>query len=614
MADENVILPWPSRERLGPAQQSRAIDAEPGARTKWKAFAFGLAPQLALLLIGVSSWAYGVSHIRPSAIGGYGLLASANHCLVIGFALLLAGFVVELCRRAPRTLVLAIALVSLIVAIHATVPLVFGAPEYAWVYKHLGIVAVFQQYGHVTDPTNIYQEWPVFFAATAGLSSLAHVSAMSLATWAPLAFELADALLLFAIFRLLAKDRRIPWLALLLYEGLISWVGQDYLSPQGFAYLLWLGMALVILRWLRPAGPESPPRGRLAHLRATLVAGLPRAPETSPAMRRTAVLLVAGIYCVIVAAHQLTPYMALAGVGALTVLDLVRPRWLVLLLALIAGAYLVPRYNLIAHQFGGLFSGGSPLQNAAGKTTPNPSGGARISGDAVDALVAAMWLSTLAVVALRRVRRVPLVITAPLAFSPFAILAVQSYGGEAIYRVYMFSAPWCALLIAGALAEMRLRLRLRRPLVAAVCFATLFAGLQGLYGPALVNAFTPSEVNASLWLYRHVPRGSLIALPGLAFPTLESADSQDYDVQVMPADPQIGADWLNEADVSQVSRWIRSLHHNSAYVVVSRSMTYWASYYGAPTGYAQLTRQLPMLFDASVVYRNGDTTIYLLSI
>ena len=31
-------------------------------------------------------------------------------------------------------------------------------------------------------------------------------------------------------------------------------------------------------------------------------------------------------------------------------------------------------------------------------------------------------------------------IVAVLAFSPFVILLVQSYGGEAIYRVFLFSA------------------------------------------------------------------------------------------------------------------------------------------------------------------------------
>jgi len=101
-------------------------------------------------------------------------------------------------------------------------------------------------------------------------------------------------------------------------------------------------------------------------LRAPVLAGLEPPPPTSRRRRAVAIVLVAVIFLVIVAAHQLTPYIALAGVGALAVLGLIRPWWLVLVLAAIAGGYLAPRYGLIAHNFGGLFSGGNPIQNASG--------------------------------------------------------------------------------------------------------------------------------------------------------------------------------------------------------------------------------------------------------
>jgi hypothetical protein len=608
-----VVLPRPPDVRdegTAPAEPA-SLDDGPGARhrsiTRW------FQPQLAFPFLGLGSWAYGLDQVRTSGIGSYGLLASANVWFVLGLSLLVAGLVLELRRSsAPRGWLLGLLLVGLIVAIHSTVPILFGAPEYAWVYKHIGVISAFERYGHITDPSNIYQQWPALFSAVAAISSLAHIGPLSFAAWAPLAFELADALLLLAIFRQLTDNRRIVWLAVVLYEGLVSWVGQDYLSPQAFGYLLWLGVVLIILRWLRAAAPASGPRGRLGRLRASLLAGLPPAPATTKATRAVAIVLVSAIYFAIVAAHQLTPYMALAGIGALAALGLVRARWLLVLLAAIAGGYLAPHYDLIAHQFGGLFSGASPLQNAVGKTTPNPSPGARLSGDLVDGLVGAMWLMTLVVIALRRRRAGRVAIATALAFSPFAILVAQSYGGEAIYRVYLFSAPWCALLIAGALCE--LRLPLRWLLVAAACFGTLFAGVQGLYGPVLTNAFTPAELNASVWLYSHAPRGSLIVLPVLPFPTLESADYNHYEVQAMPADPQLGESWMNEGNLPQVENWIAGLGHRSAYVVVSRSMRDWANYYGAPKGYAELVGELPSVWNGSVVYHNDDTTIYRLNV
>ena len=305
---------------------------------------------------------------RPP-IGSYGLLANSNVWFVLGLVLLVLGILLELRRSEPRTWLLGIQLVAVVVAIHSTVPILYGTPEYAWVYKHIGIISAFQRYGQVTDPTSIYQQWPALFAAVAALSGLSHVAPATLATWAPLAFELADALLLLAIFRLLARDRRVAYLAVVLYEGVTSWVGQNYLSPQAFAYLLWLGTVLIILRWLRAGAPRADSSGRVARLRAPLMAGLPAPSETTARTRASAVALVVAIYFVIVAAHQLTPYVALSGVGALSVLGLVRPRWLLVLLAAVAVGYLAPRYSLIANNFGGLFSGGNPI-----RTPPVPQG------------------------------------------------------------------------------------------------------------------------------------------------------------------------------------------------------------------------------------------------
>lgn len=576
-----------------------------------------IQPQLVLPLIGLAAWIYGVTQLRPSAIGDYGLLANANVFFVLGLAALMAGFVLELARSSPRGWLLTLNLIGLIVAIHATIPIIYGgAPEYAWVYKHLGIISSFTHYGRITDPGNIYDQWPALFAAVAAISSLAHVNALSFAGWAPLAFELADALLLFAIFRQLVADRRVAYLAVGLYEGLIAWVGQDYLSPQAFGFLLWLAMAYVILRWLRGATPEPGTSGRIARLRTRLVAGVTPAPATTRRQRLVALVLVAAIYFVIVAAHQLTPYVILAGVGALTLLDLLRPRWLVLLLAAIAGAYLAPRYGLISSNFGGLFSGGSPLQNATGSRGTYHAGGEALTAQIVHYLAAAMWLLALGAVVARRKTAGRVLIPALLAFSPFLILGAQSYGGEAIYRVYLFSAPWCALLIAGLLLELRLprRLPIRWPLTAVVCLAALFAGLQGLYGPVSVDAFTRSEVRASQWLYAHAPRGSLLVLPDGNFPTSQTADYNSYDLQVMPSDPQLGEAWLDEGNLAEVQSWLAGLGHRTAYIVVSRSMRADAHYFGAPQGYEQLVSEIPSTLHGAVVYHDADTTVYRLTV
>ena len=569
-----------------------------------------LALQPGLLVAGVGLWAFGVSQIQRQAIGPYGVLASANAWFFLGLAALLAGMVAELTRTRPRTWLLGAFLVALIVAIYATVPLLYGGtPEYAWVYRHIGIAQGFGLYHRVTDSSNIYQEWPALFTTVASISSLGDAGPLSFAAWGPLAFELADALLLLGIFRLLTGDRRLPYLALLLYEGLIIWVGQDYLSPQAFGYLLWLGIMAIVIRWLLV---PAPPHCRWRFVNATrgfLLRGRPTPADASTPMRWIALALVALIYFAIVAAHQLTPYMVLLGVAALVVLGLVWRGWLALgLLAVIALGFLAPRYGLISSQFGGVFSGGDVFENAAGSQGILHKAAELRTGEVVHGLAAVMWLGAAAAIALRWRSLGRVALPAVLAFSPFVVLGVQSYGGEAIYRVFLFSAPWCALLIAELIAELRGTLR---PLVSAlVCAAALVAGLQGLYGPTAVYAFTPPELTASLWLYGHAPPGSLLILPADDFPGLEAANWAAYDLQIMPSDPQNGGSWLDEGSLGDVQQWIESLGHPSAYVVFSKSMENYAGYFGYPRGYEQLAKAVAADSAWRVVYRNVDVVIY----
>jgi hypothetical protein len=569
-----------------------------------------LVLQPGLLLAGIGAWAFGVSQIERQAIGSYGVLASANVWFFLGLAALLAGMVAELSRARPRTWLLGTFLIALIVAIHTTVPLLYGGtPEYAWVYKHVGVAQAFGQYHRVTDPSNIYQEWPALFTTVASISSLGGAGPLSFAAWGPVAFELADALLLLGIFRLLTTDRRLPYLALLLYEGLIAWVGQDYLSPQAFGYLLWLGIMAIVIRWLLVPAPA---RCRWRFVNATrdfLLRGRPTPADASTAMRWIALALVAVIFFAIVAAHQLTPYMALLGVAGLVVLGLVWRGWLAfLLLAVLALGFLAPHYGLISSQFGGVFSGGDVFENASGSQGILHKAAELRTGEVVHVLAAAMWLGAVAAIALRWRSLGRVALPAVLAFSPFVVLGVQSYGGEAIYRVFLFSAPWCALLIAELIAELRGMLR---PLVSAiVCAAALLAGLQGLWGPTAVYAFTPSELAASLWLYGHAPPGSLLILPADDFPGLEVANYAAYDFQIMPADPQNGASWLDEANLGEVEQWIDSLGHPSAYVVFSQGMANYADYFGYPTGYGQLAKAVAADSAWQAVYRNSDVVIY----
>jgi len=207
--------------------------------------------------------------------------------------------------------VLALYIVALVIVIHATVPLLSHAPEYSWVYKHIGVARTLAANGRVSNPNNIYQDWPALFAALAGISKESGVNVFGIARWAPLAFELLNCLMLFAIFRVLSRDRRVPALGVVLFEIAAAWVGQDYLSPQAFDYVLWLGFVLIMVRWLLMAEPASTRGGAVARLQAYARRGadLPLGRDAGHTLAVVAALL---IFATMVVTHQLTPYIAIA--------------------------------------------------------------------------------------------------------------------------------------------------------------------------------------------------------------------------------------------------------------------------------------------------------------
>jgi hypothetical protein len=592
-----------------PARDPAPVDRRPpDHRRLGRALLFLL--RLVPAALGIAAWGLAVAGLDLPENGLYGLLAVIGPWYFVALGLIVVGFVAEICRMRPSGWVLGVHVVAVVLAIHATVPLAAGTAEYGWVYKHLGVAAALGEHGRVIDAQDIYQQWPGLFAALAAVTGLSGVDAIHFAAWAPLTFQLLNCLLLLGVFRALTRNLRVCFLAVMLYECLVSWVGQDYLSPQAFAYLLWLGILLVLLRWLRvPPGPAS---GRvLVRTRSWLRRDMPAAPlaPRSAARRLPAVLAVCAMFFVIVASHQLTPYVALSGVIGLTLFGIVRPRWLVLVLAAIALGYLATRYHLIESQFGGLFSDGDVITNASGTTGASWHSDAQaLNALLVRALAVGMWIGAVTVACLYR--RVPGRVLIPLilAFSPFVILLGQRYGGEAIYRVFLFSAPWCALLIASVL-ELTWR-PVRAALVCAAVVMSLFAGLQDLYGQVAVNVFSRSEVATSNWLYSSAPPGSTFVLGAIDFPALQTANYADFRLMPLPSDPAMGEAWLDARDEAGVEDLARSLGPAPVYIVLSRTMANYAEYYGFPRGFGTLRENVASSPRWRLVRHSGDVVVY----
>jgi hypothetical protein len=622
---ETVLRDEPFGPEPGPGEPSGGPEgpapgaARPASAAAWEVW---LTPRslagILPLIAGLALWVVSLALSGTARVGDYGLLSVMHPDYFVAAALCAAGFVIELYRRAPRWPVLVGYVVLLLLILHATVPVLVREPEYAWTYKHIGVIEYIRAHGAVDNPADIYLQWPVLFALGAQVVAVTGISGLALSAWAPLFFDALNCLPLFAIARTLSPDRRVPFLTVFLFTA-INWVAQDYLSPQAFTFVLCLGTLMIMLRWLRRVpGPahRRPPRV-IARLWAWLQNGLVEVPYSSTRTRNLALGALYFVYAVVAASHQLSPYIIALGATGLVVLGLIQPLRVVPILLGIAVLYLLPRHQ-VADNYG-LFNGFNFFHNAQGNgPVLGTTAGRVFSSHVVQLMAIEVWgLAGLAVLDSRK--RLGLVaVPAVLGFTPFALLLAQSYGGEAIYRVYLFAAPWCAYLIASMVLRWGWMPRAAGIPVATVALTgAMLACVQGAHGQLMFNQFTPDEVRAASYVYGNAPPNSAIVLAEANFPTRLSArypvfaGGPNSDLNLVDHLDLVGHP-LDGADLLTIEGYFRSLAPEPAFLVISPSMAHFAHFFGyLPDGAMDnLRATVAKSPNFTVYYQNRDAVVY----
>jgi hypothetical protein len=241
-----------------------------------------------------------------------------------------------------------------------------------------------------------------------------------------------------------------------------------------------------------------------------------RADALSPARRSGLMALFLVMFGFTITAHQLTPFFALAAVGALVVL--VRIRWpslpvlmgvmIAAWVAFVAVAFLIGHFQNVAGYVGTLSD--SLSANLIGRLQGSP-GHVFVVYLRLGFSVGVWVVAGLGV--LRRMRAGRWDVTAvALAAAPFPLFAVQAYGGEMLLRIFLFSLPFMALLIAFAVLPRRSEQTSPRVgmLVVVLSLALIGPFLITRYGNERIESFTPGEVAAVTQLYQMAPAGSML--------------------------------------------------------------------------------------------------------
>lgn len=551
---------WPHRRHRGSGRSvTHTVVALPFSRL------CGLSdlrsPRMMALVIAVVVWVAGLVAVSSTTVGLFGLLATPGGVLIAAAVLVAVG-VFLWCLRSGDLPGAAVCVIATIGFIRLPVTLLTEVPIYAWTYKHIGLVDYVQHTGALPAPyIDIYTRWPGFFAGAAWLSSATGADPVVVAHWfAPVIHVLLAA----AIWSLARALRLSPGAALtgVLCAELVNWVGQDYYSPQALALVLAVAVLALFADARRHTG---------------------------------AAYFAIPLFAVIAMTHQLTPIWVLACGGLLTLLNRVRPLWLVVACGAIWFAYVGPRLSSVLKY--GLFTGSNPVKNAqtniGGATGDSP---ARALTEAVDRGVAgAVWLA--AVVAFvylwRRGRKdwaLPVV-----AFSPILLLAGQSYGGEAIFRVYLYSVVGCSILVGAAIATalessrdtVQQPHRLRFAIITILLGVVAAGALHGYYSGWAYNVITSSQVALSRqMLARAEPSTIIVRMAPAGWPERPSGDyvriadaNPGFDRPLVFLKNSLSRGFPTDDDITFMNNLGR-MSGGGFYLVLPRQISTYSDYFG----------------------------------
>lgn len=477
---------------------------------------------VALTAVALASWAVATSQIDPRRYNDLGLFSVVGPTFWVALGCGVVGFVCAVRALHFRWYVALFALAAVIAVLYATPSVVEGTARVEASFRHLGIADHIARTGQLDRGLDAYFNWPGFFAMLGTLQKASGSPEMLvLARWAPVlaAFAYLPPVLLIA--RALTPQPRVQWLTAGVFV-MVNWTGQDYLSPQTFAFWTLLCISAVVMTVIRRTDdPDSVgPSARIVAPRTNdgvhrLWVGQEGARvRLSRAQWVTVHVLVFAAVAAIVASHQLTPVMLVLVLFALWLVGRSPHWWLWAGAAALLGSWLVgPAWPYVSGHLNEMV-GGIGHQSGAEANLGNRVG----TGSADHHLVvntrlvqtAAVWMlagfGTLLLIAQRaRIRAVVL-----LAAAPFLMVPLQAYGGEMLIRAFLFSLPVVAFLIAVFLFSVSSGKAWRGVVLAAVLAVLASATVLTRYGNERGEHFSPEEVATYAWVDKNTEPGATI--------------------------------------------------------------------------------------------------------
>lgn len=581
----------------------------------WQVAAFG-----GFLTTGVALWVLSLSSIPLDEMTDLGLGSVLPPGIWIGIGLVTVACAIA--WRAASVPMMALGVLATIVVLHGLGVLGEPTMRFATAWQHVGIADYIATHGAVDPNIDAYFNWPGFFILGAFITKTLGIDNIEpIARYAPLFYNALYVLPLAAIGRSLFVDRRTVWLGIWLFF-VCNWIGQDYFSPQGFGIFLYLVLIAVVLRWFKGVPRAASSDGRRWSRftqRAWIVADTP----STPIQRVVLIAAILLIALAVVASHQLTPFALVTATLALRLVGWDRLRTLpvaLLLMTMLWASYMAVTY--LAGHIGDLTGDVGQVND-----TVNVSVNGRITGSSGhEAIVklrlivmAGFWGIAMLAFLRQAIRRELTLGLFALAFAPFPLLALQSYGGEVVLRIALFSLPFMAFAAATLFVPAD-RAKPIRSLasVGLACFAVVLLAAFPFtrYGNERMDYYSKAELDATNALYKLAPQGSALFAASWALPwRYQHYADYYYYSSLTDGKPQLDFDEPDPQRLSAaVAARMREAQEPNAFLVIAKSTAAQTDLFGPFKKGSQdrLRRILMTAPEFRVIYTNPDATVFQL--
>lgn len=572
----------------------------------------------------LAGWAVTIRGIKLGQMTDVGLVSVLPRATLALLFLLTVSFCLSLTRRPLGAAVPLIHVLALIVMLYGITSFIEPVPRFAAAWRFVGIVDFVSGRHAVTPPVDAFFNWPGFFALGSLLIKAAgwH-SALAIAGWGPIVFNLLFLAPLLVILRWASDDPRVTWLGLWVFYS-TNWIAQDYMSNQAVAYTLWLVMLAALLSWFTPRPPQI---ASAVNLRSFARAVSPRLlwsrwhPTTELAAARGGgyqrvliLVLILVMYGAVVTGHQLTPLpTVLVAVGLVTFASL-ETRLLPIIMAVLLAAWIAYMTTSflaghIASVFGSFGQVSQNVSTSAGRRVTGSSGHQFVADIRIIATVVTWMLAAAGAARRTRAGRTDAAMYM-IAGAAFLLPVLQAYGGEVGFRVVLFSLPAVSFFIATlAFPSQRAgRSGLAIATVALVACILLAAFQYTRYGNERFDAFTRGDVATVRAFYRLAPRGSIVYAGNGNVPW-QYRDYTGYSYNSVTSLSTWNARTLNMTAVARQVR--KELASSGGYVIVTRSMKVAEEINeNKPHVLDQLVRDLRGLHRVREIYRNRDGDLF----